>query len=102
MTTALLLLLASTITGLATGLFFRVWTLLLVSPATAILAAAVLQTSGFGFWTGIPIIVGCLLAGQLAYLAGTFHVHRGKLSMQDEIDGEPGEHGHRHIDEENE
>lgn len=102
MTTILLLLLASAVTGLATGLFFRAWALLLVSPVTAILAAAVLQSSGFGFWTGIPIIVGCLVAGQLAYLAGSFHVHRGELSMQDEVDGEPGKHGHRHIDEENE
>lgn len=102
MTTVLLLLLASAITGLATGLFFRVWALSLVSPATAILAATVLQTSGFGFWTGIPIVVGCLVTGQLAYLAATFHLHRGKLSMQDEIDGEPGEHRHRHIEEENE
>jgi hypothetical protein len=95
-------LLASAITGLATGLFLRVWALSLVSPVTAILAATVLQTSGFGFWTGVPIVVGCLVAGQLAYLAGSFHVHRGRLSMQDEIDGEPGEHGHRHIDDKNE
>lgn len=102
MTTVLLLLLTSAITGLATGLFFRVWTLLLVSPATALLAATVLQTSGFGFWTGVPIVVGCLIAGQLAYLAATFHVHRGRFSMQDEIDGEPRKHSHRHIDEENE
>lgn len=102
MTTVLLLLLASAIIGLATGLFFRVWTLLLVSPATAILAATVLQTSGFGFWTGVPIVVGCLMAGQVAYLAATFYVHRGELSVQDEIDGEPGKHGQRHIKGEDE
>ncbi|MDA9425903.1 hypothetical protein XH97_27795 [Bradyrhizobium sp. CCBAU 53380] len=95
-------MLASAITGLATGLIFRVWTLLLVSPATAILAATVLQTSGFGLWTGIPIVVGCLIAGQLAYLAATFHLHRGELSMQDDIDGEPGKHGHRDIKKEDE
>ncbi|SCB44323.1 hypothetical protein GA0061098_1010139 [Bradyrhizobium shewense] len=102
MTTVLLLLLASTITGLAAGLFFRVWSLLLVSPATAILVATVLQTSGFGFWTGIPIVVGCLIAGQVAYLAATHFVHRGELSMEDDVDGDPGKHGHRHVDEENE
>ena len=102
MTTILLLLLASIIAGLSTGLFFRVWTLLLISPATAILAATVLQLSGFGFWTGIPIVVACLIAGQVAYLAATLYVHRGDLSMQDDIDGDPGKHGHRHIDDENE
>ncbi|MEY9181419.1 putative membrane protein YdbT with pleckstrin-like domain [Bradyrhizobium sp. USDA 326] len=102
MTAVLLLLLASAITGLATGLIFRVWTLLLVSPATAILAATVLQTSGFGFWAGIPIVVGCLIAGQLAYLAATFYLHSGELSMQDDIDGVPGKHGHPDIKNENE
>lgn len=102
MTAVLLLLLASAITGLATGLIFRVWTLLLVSPATAIVTATVLQSSGFGFWTGVPIVVGCLIAGQLAYLAATFYLYRGELSMQDDIDGEPGEHSHRDIKKENE
>lgn len=90
------------IAGLSTGLFFRVWTLLLISPATAILAAIVLQTSGFGFLTGIPIVAACLIAGQVAYLAATLYVHRGDLSMQDDIDGDPGKRGHRHIDDENE
>ena len=98
MTTVLLLLLASGITGLAAGLFFRVWALLLVSPATAILAAIVLQSSDFGFWTGVPILVGCLIVSQLAYLAAAFHLHRGGLSMQDDADGGPGKHSHRHID----
>ncbi|WP_245472003.1 MULTISPECIES: hypothetical protein [Bradyrhizobium] len=102
MTTILLLLLASIIAGLSTGLFFRVWSLLLVSPATAILAATVLQTSGFGFWTGIPIVVACLIAGQVAYMAATLYVHRGELSMQDDIGDDPGKHGHGHIDDENE
>ena len=57
MTAALFLLIASVIVGLATGLFFRVWALLLISPMIAILAAIVLQTADFGFWTGMPIIV---------------------------------------------
>ncbi|WP_049819953.1 hypothetical protein [Bradyrhizobium japonicum] len=102
MTTIFLLVLASMIAGLSTGLFFRVWTLLLVSPATALLAATVLQTSGFGFWTGIPIVVACLIVGQVAYVAASLYVHRGELSVQDDIDGDPGKHGQRHIDDENE
>ncbi|WP_342735463.1 hypothetical protein [Bradyrhizobium sp. B117] len=102
MTIVFCLLLASGITGLATGLFFRVWALVLVSPAIAILAAIVLQSSNFGFWTGIPIVVSCLLVGQLAYLAGAFHLHRGELSMQDDANGEPGKYSHRHIGDQNE
>jgi hypothetical protein len=35
-------------------------------------------------------------------LAGTLYVHRGELSMQDDIDDDPGKHGHGHIDDENE
>jgi len=91
-TTALVVLFASAIVGLATGLFFRVWALLLVSPAIAILAAIVLQISGFGFWTGIPIIVGSLISGQLAYMVAVFHLHKGELSAQDDVDGGPGQH----------
>jgi hypothetical protein len=101
-TTALILLFASAIIGLVTGLFFRVWALLLVSPGTAIIAATVLQTSDFGFSTGIPIVIGCLIVGQFAYLAATFLLHKGQLSMQDEIDGPPGEHSHGGVGDENE
>jgi hypothetical protein len=91
-TTALLLFLASGIAGLMTGLFLRVWALVLVSPVTAILAAIVLQSTGFGFWIGIPIMVGCLVLGQVAYLAAAFYRQRGGLSVQDDVDGQPGEH----------
>ena len=102
MTAALFLLTASIIVGLATGLFFRVWALLLISPMIAILAAIVLQTADFGFWTGIPIIVGCLVVSQLAYLLTTFAMYSGELSVQDEIDGTPGKRGHRDIRNEDE
>ncbi len=102
MTTVLLLLLASTITGAAADFFFRVWSLLAGLAGNRDLVATVLQTFGFAFCTGIPIVVGCLIAGQVAYLAATLFVHRGELSMQDDADGDPGMHGHRHVDEENE
>lgn len=100
MKTAVTLLLASAIVGLATGLFLRVWILLVVSSTTAIVAATVLQTSGFGFWTGVPIVVGCVVIGQLAYLLAGFA--RSEFSVQDEVDGPPGEHGHRDVDDKNE
>jgi hypothetical protein len=101
-TTALVLLFASAIAGLATGLFLRVWALLLVSPATAILAAIVLQASGFGVWSGVPIIIGSLIAGQLAYMVAVLHLHKGELSAQDQIDGAPGQHGQCGVGDENE
>ncbi|QOG23552.1 hypothetical protein FOM02_03995 [Bradyrhizobium sp. SEMIA] len=75
---------------------------MLVSPAIALLAAIVLQSSNFGFWTGIPVVVGCLMVGQLAYLAGAFHLQTGELSMQDDADGEPGKHSQRRIGDQNE
>ena len=102
MTAALFLLIASVIVGLATGLFFRVWALLLISPMIAILAAIVPQTADFGFWTGMPIIVGCLIVSQLAYLLTTFAMYSGELSVQDEVDGTPGKRGHRAVRDERE
>jgi hypothetical protein len=100
-TTALVLLFASTIAGLTTALFFRVWSLLLISPVIAVLVSIVLQSYGFGFWTGIPIVVGCLTACQLAYLVSAFKRHNGIL-VQDDSDGAPGYDGQRDIGDENE
>lgn len=101
-TTALLLFLASGIAGLTTGLFLRMWAMALVSPVTAILAAIALQSTGFEFWTGIPIIVGCLVFGQIAYAAAAFYMQRGGFSVQDDVDGTPGEHGKRNIGDDDE
>ncbi|MGN8545516.1 hypothetical protein ACQPTN_11495 [Bradyrhizobium sp. 13971] len=69
-TIAFTLLLTSTLVGLATSLYFRVWTLMLESPLVAVLAAIVLQSDGFSFATGAPIVVACLAFNQFAYLAG--------------------------------
>ena len=102
MTTALILLLASATAGLVTGLFLRVWSLLLISPGIAVLAAIVLQTSDFGFWTGIPIIIGSLVACQLAYMIGAFRLQNGEHSAQDLSDGAPGHDGQHRVGDENE
>jgi len=100
-TTALVLLFASATVGFATGLFFRVWSLLFVSPAIAILAAIVLQTSGFGFWTGIPIIIGSLVSCQLAYMVGAFHLQNEENSAEDLSDGAPGHDRQHGVGDEN-
>ena len=101
-TTALVLLFASTLAGLTTGLLFRVWSLLLVSPATAVLAAIILQTYGFGFWTGIPVIIGCLTACQLAFLVSAFLRYNGSILAQDDSDGAPSHDGQHGIGDETE
>ncbi|MCC8938486.1 hypothetical protein H8A99_18905 [Bradyrhizobium sp. Arg68] len=63
---------------------------MLVSPAVALLAAIVLQSNGFGFAGGVALVVGSLVACQLAYLAGMSFAPRADSSMAEEIDGAPG------------
>jgi len=86
------LLLASTLVGLATSLYFKVWALMLASPLIAVLSAIVLQSGGFGFAAGASLAVGCLVLSQLAYLAGAFLSPELAGSVAEEIDGAPGRH----------
>ncbi|MGY8662409.1 hypothetical protein Q3C01_08580 [Bradyrhizobium sp. UFLA05-109] len=95
--TIILALLGSAIIGLATGLFFRVWAMVLVSPANAVLAAIVLQASGFGFFAGVSVVIGCLVVGQIAYMLSAFCVHKEDISVHDEAYGDPGVHRHQDV-----
>lgn len=96
--TIILALLGSAIIGLATGLFFRVWAMVLVSPAIAILAAIILQASDFGFFAGVSVVTGCLVVSQIAFLlAAALRLHKGDISVQDEAYGDPGEHCHQDV-----
>ena len=88
-TIAFTLLLTSTLVGLATSLYFRVWTLMLVSPLIAVLAAIVLQSDGYAFATGAPIVVACLALNQIAYLTGAVLSPDHDGSMAEEVDGIP-------------
>jgi len=99
---AVTLLLASLIAGFATGLLFRVWALLLVSPSIAVVAAIVLHASGFEFFAGVSVIVGCLVVSQLSYLLATLHLERGELSPEDEADGHPGNNSQNNVRDQNE
>ncbi|RTM12350.1 MAG: hypothetical protein EKK33_17145 [Bradyrhizobiaceae bacterium] len=101
MTTPLIVVFASAIVGLTTALFFRVWSLVLVSPAIAVFATIVLQTSDFGFWTGIPIVIGSLVACQLSYMVGSFYLHKDDVLAQHESDGAPSHHGQQGVGDEN-
>ncbi|WP_225163948.1 hypothetical protein [Bradyrhizobium sp. BRP56] len=101
-TIAFTLLLTSTLVGLATSLYFRVWTLMLESPLVAVLAAIVLQSDGFSFATGAPIVVACLAFNQFAYLAGALLSPEINGSMAEEIDGLPDRRGEHDIRGQNE
>ncbi len=63
---------------------------MLVSPLIAVLAAIVLQSGGFTFATGAPIVVACLAVNQIAYLTGGMLSMENDSSMAEEIDGIPG------------
>jgi hypothetical protein len=93
LTIILILLVLSTMMGMATGLTFKVQGLIPVSVLIAISAAVVLRSAGFGPVGGVSVIVACLVVAQLAYLAGTFFLHRRELLLHDEIDGDPGKPG---------
>jgi hypothetical protein len=78
----------SLIAGFALGRFS--WHAITISSAAlAVLAATVLQRSGFEIFPGIAIIVACLVIHQVAYLAwGWFIDHR---SVQKHTRDYPGQ-----------
>jgi uncharacterized membrane protein YkgB len=95
-----ILLIASAVLGLATGLFFRVWTIASVSLLIAILSAIFLRSYGFGFAGGVSITVGCLVISQVAYIAGAFieaRMCRTAELTQEEIDGDPSGGGEQNV-----
>ena len=72
-----LLLAVSALVGLILGFYFRWYAIVVSGLILAMLAATVLQNEGFGFLTGIAIIVVCLTVNQVAYLIGAALVTRG-------------------------
>jgi hypothetical protein len=94
------LLIASAVLGLATGLMFRVWAIALVSALLAIVSAVALHIYGFGFAGGVPVIIGCLVISQTAYLASASSLSRSdsaESSAQEEVDGHPNERGEQDV-----
>jgi hypothetical protein len=86
--------------GLFFGRYFS-WIAILVSaPILAVLSATVLQNEGFGFFTGIAIIVACLTVNQIAYwisLTLATSIRRTDKLPRDQPNDEPGESGHDDI-----
>ncbi len=97
---AAILLIASAMLGLMTGLVFKVWSLIIISPLTAIVSATVLRSYGFGFATGVLVTVGCLVVSQIGYLVAVMQPYA--ISIQDECDGAPGDDGQQNVHEKDE
>ncbi|MCP3448059.1 hypothetical protein [Bradyrhizobium sp. CCGUVB14] len=97
MTIAFVLIVASVLVGIATGFFFRIWALVVLSPIVAIFAAIILRAYGFGMMAGVAVVAICLAVSQLAYFATTYLRYARDISPHDEIDGEPGEIGEKKI-----
>ncbi|WGD52094.1 hypothetical protein QA641_42980 [Bradyrhizobium sp. CB1650] len=91
MTIAFVLIVASALVGAATGLVFKVWVLVVISPLVAIFSAIVLRSYEFDLVAGVTVTAACLAVCQLAYLAATYRLQARNISAHDEIDGEPGE-----------
>ncbi|MBR0894157.1 hypothetical protein JQ616_04280 [Bradyrhizobium tropiciagri] len=75
---------------------------MLVSPLIAVLAAIVLQSDGYAFATGAPIVVACLAFNQIAYLAGALLSPENDGSIAQEIDGIPDRRREHKVHSQNE
>lgn len=104
-TVALILLIASALLGFATGLFFRVSVLLLLSVLIAIFSAILLRANGFGFARGVAITVGCLVLSQITYIAASILISGWSSAeelTQEEIDDDPGKNGKHDVSRQDE
>jgi hypothetical protein len=63
--------------------------LVLASPLIAVISAIMLQSHGFAFATGAPLVACCLALSQCAYLAGVLLAPTDG-SVTEEINGIPG------------
>jgi hypothetical protein len=100
MISILVVLVASALLGLATGLVFRVWANSIVAPLIAFVSATALHSHGFGFSEGVLVTVGCLFVSQAAYFVGMFlGSHGGIVNVlaDDVFDDEPGDNREREI-----
>jgi hypothetical protein len=69
----------SAMVGFALGISFSYSTLAVSVVAFALLSAVVFHVEGFGAFSGIAMIVACLIVNQLAYLAGVAFAHRSAV-----------------------
>ncbi|SDS32398.1 hypothetical protein [Bradyrhizobium canariense] len=103
MIVVLVALTMSALVGLATGLVFRVWAILIIAPLIAFISAIALATRGFGFSSGVLVTVACLVVSQCAYLVGSFLVSRADMAdylADDVLDDQPGDYREPNIADE--
>jgi hypothetical protein len=80
----------SALIGFGLGTLFRWPTIAASSLAIAVLSSALLRIKGFDALPGIAIVVACLVAHQIAYLAA--FLRPGRLS-QEQAHKEPSRSG---------
>src|SRR6185437_10001496 len=104
-TVALILVTASALLGLVTGLFFRVPVLVLLTVLIATISAIALRAYGFGFAGGVSITVGCLVICQITYIAASILISGSSGAeglMHHEIDDDPDRSGKHDVRSEDE
>jgi hypothetical protein len=81
MSSFLILLTLSALSGFVLGLSHFSWRAIMAAGAVlAPLSAVVLQNQGFGALSGIAITVACLVINQAAYVVGAIRVNDGPTS----------------------
>jgi len=63
---------ASALLGLAIGLVFRVWAMILISLIIASASAIIANLHGYGLTEGVLTVIACLFVSQATYLVATF------------------------------
>jgi hypothetical protein len=99
MTSILILLALSTLSGFVLGRRYLTWhAILAAGAALAPLSAVVLQIQGFAALSGISTIVACLTVNQVAYLVGAIcaPISREDLPHHEADDG-PRDHRDKDI-----
>jgi hypothetical protein len=98
MTVVFFLLAVSAVLGVLLGLArLRLLAVLITTLIVTVVAAVVLQNQGFGFVSGIAIVVACQTLHQLGYAFGSFLVNRRSSLAGDQPDDDPGERRHEDI-----
>ena len=95
MTAVIVLLALSALMGFVLGASCSWHAIAASSTGIAVLSSAILQIQGFGAVPGIAVVVACLTANQMAYLAGAFGRSSGLFQKQ--ADEEPSQRRYKDV-----
>jgi len=90
MTIVLLLLGLSAVLGFVISLRFKVQVVVVLSALIALVSAITLRATGFGFASGVFIIVACLSACQMSYVLGVYIDARLRALVKNQPSPDPG------------